>query len=129
MFKVTITNEQCPQSPWSASFSTEIEAQNWLNSQIGKPWRLPERQVPTYDENGEPILDENGEPVMETLPAEFTSEIVDITEEYNLAKQKQEAQSYLNSTDWYITRFVERGVAVPQEITQARLAAVATLNL
>lgn len=55
--------------------------------------------------------------------------IEDITEEYNLAKQKQEAQSYLNSTDWYITRFVERGVAVPQEITQARLAAVATLNL
>lgn len=89
MFKVNISNASQNLS-WSASFPTELEAQTWLNQQIGKPHRLPERDVPTYDENGQPILDENGEPIMETLPAEFTSEIVDITAAHNDAENKKQ---------------------------------------
>lgn len=30
------------------------------------------------------------------------------------------ARAYLNSTDWYVTRFTETGVPVPPEITAAR---------
>ena len=33
------------------------------------------------------------------------------------------SQAYLASTDWYITRHAETGVAVPDEITTARAAA------
>ena len=33
------------------------------------------------------------------------------------------SQAYLDSTDWYITRHAETGVAVPDEITTARAAA------
>ena len=31
-----------------------------------------------------------------------------------------EALAYLNSTDWYVTRFAETGVAIPQDILDAR---------
>ena len=36
-------------------------------------------------------------------------------------------QAYLTSTDWYITRHAETGVAVPDEITTARAAARAAI--
>lgn len=35
----------------------------------------------------------------------------------------EEARAYLNSTDWYVVRFAETGVAIPQEILDARQAA------
>jgi len=31
-----------------------------------------------------------------------------------------ESLAYLASTDWYVTRFTESGVAVPADVTQAR---------
>jgi len=34
-----------------------------------------------------------------------------------------ESLEYLNSTDWYVTRFTESGVAVPADVTTARTAA------
>ena len=34
-----------------------------------------------------------------------------------------ESLAYLASTDWYVTRFTESGVAVPADVTQARTAA------
>lgn len=98
-------------------------------------------EVPVLDEQGNPVLDENGNPMVDQVPvtemqdthvklkAQFTSEIVDITAEYDLAQRKAEAQAYLNSTDWYVIRNHERGIAVPEAITQARLDAIATLNL
>lgn len=127
MFKVNISNASQNLS-WSAQFPTEQEAENWLNSQIGKPHRLPEREVPIYDGNGNPILDENGDPVIGTLPAEFTSEIVDITASHNLAQEKIKADKYLKETDWYVTRLVERSVPIPSEVIALRLAAVQKLN-
>lgn len=127
MLKVNIINQNENKS-WSASFPTEQEAQAWLNSQIGKPHRLPEREIPTYDENGAPIIDENGDPVMETLPAEFTSEIIDISAEVSLANAKAEAQKYLDETDWYVIRKYERNVDVPEGVTTARLNAISILN-
>lgn len=32
----------------------------------------------------------------------------------------KKARAYLESTDWYVTRFLEKGVAIPDEITQKR---------
>jgi hypothetical protein len=52
--------------------------------------------------------------------------------EYNLqaveaevVKQKinEESRSYLSSTDWYVIRQQETGVAIPQDILDARQAA------
>jgi formylmethanofuran dehydrogenase subunit E len=48
-------------------------------------------------------------------------------EEKLLQEQEEEARreaiDYLNSTDWYITRFVEVGTPVPEEITNERAKA------
>jgi len=33
------------------------------------------------------------------------------------------SQAYLDSTDWYITRFLETGVVIPTDVTTAREAA------
>jgi hypothetical protein len=48
-------------------------------------------------------------------------------EAIELAKQealdneaKQEAQKYLNDTDWYVTRQAETGVEIPQEVLDKR---------
>lgn len=33
------------------------------------------------------------------------------------------ARAYLENTDWYVTRFIETGVQIPDEITQKRAEA------
>lgn len=45
--------------------------------------------------------------------------------EVEIAQQKinQESRDYLNSTDWYVIRQQETGVAIPQDILDARQAA------
>jgi hypothetical protein len=43
------------------------------------------------------------------------------------AATNRQARAYLASTDWYIVRFAESGVAVPAEITTARAAARASI--
>ena len=42
------------------------------------------------------------------------------TPEQLQAKTNATARSYLTSTDWYVTRFAETGVAIPAEIAEAR---------
>ena len=39
------------------------------------------------------------------------------------AETNATSQSYLDSTDWYITRFLETGVVIPTDVTTAREAA------
>lgn len=39
------------------------------------------------------------------------------------AKSNAEARAYLTSTDWYVIRFQETGVAIPVDIAAARQAA------
>lgn len=87
MWKVSISN-QSKNLLWEAKFASQELAQSWLNSQIGKPHRLPEREVQTFDENGQPILDWQGNPVMAILPAEFTSEIKDLSLDADYQYQK-----------------------------------------
>jgi len=43
------------------------------------------------------------------------------------AETNATSQAYLDSTDWYITRFTEASVAVPADVTTARAAARAAI--
>jgi hypothetical protein len=43
--------------------------------------------------------------------------------ERELAKVKAEAQTYLSSTDWYVTRQSETGVVIPTDVLEARAKA------
>lgn len=43
------------------------------------------------------------------------------------AKAQAEARAYLANTDWYVTRAMETGQAVPPDVTEKRKAARAIL--
>ena len=49
------------------------------------------------------------------------------TAEQLQAETNATSQAYLDSTDWYITRHAETGVAVPADVTTARAAARAAI--
>ena len=46
----------------------------------------------------------------------------------DVADHKAEAQAYLLSTDWYVVRFAETGVAIPDEVKKKRAEARLTLD-
>jgi hypothetical protein len=119
MFKVNIVNPSQNLS-WGASFSTELEAQEWLAQQIGKPHRLPERQVPLYDGNGLPLLDQNNEPVMGALPAEFTSEIVDLSLDANYVNEeiREKRKREYPSVESVIEALMEEVEGRPEKLTE-----------
>lgn len=77
----------------------------------------------------DPIL-ENHVGLIEITEVEF-NELLTIkntpTQEQLLAQQKAEAKQYLNDTDWYVTRKIETGVDVPEEITIKRAEARALI--
>ena len=69
------------------------------------------------------------------LPAEFEDEAEGILECQKLTNwlfwekrrelsEAEMAKAYLDSTDWYIVRFVERGIPVPEDISAKRAEAV-----
>lgn len=84
---------------WSARFNTDEESDSWLNKHISKnTFGQPERTVCVKPE--ETVYDEDGNFVetifaqYEVVPAEYTIEILDLTEQIaqeNLAKQQQQA--------------------------------------
>jgi len=58
------------------------------------------------------VADENGYPILVDPPAP--------TEEELQVVKNQEARAYLASTDWYVIRHQETGVAIPEEIAIKR---------
>lgn len=51
-----------------------------------------------------------------------------ITEEQLLSRKKKEASIYLKNTDWYVTRMMETGKPIPDDVLQKRQEARALLN-
>lgn len=96
MWKANIVN-QSQNLSWGGMFETELEAQNWLNSQIGKPHRLPERIVSISDDYAQEdvleVIEEEIDGVMQQtsvrLKAQFTSEIIDISAQVQAEQAKQ----------------------------------------
>ena len=50
------------------------------------------------------------------------------TEEQLLKEVKEEAQSYLNNTDWYVIRKFERAIEIPSDVSTKRAEAIEVLN-
>jgi len=119
MFKVSITNKK-QNLLWEAKFESQELAQEWLEKQTGKPHRLPEMKVLDLDKEGNQQFDENEKVLLKTVPAEFTSEIIDISHEVLIEKEKSEARKLLSSTDWMVIRFIDSGVEIPKEIKDKR---------
>lgn len=111
MWKVSISNTS-QNLLWSAKFPTEQEAQSWLNKQIGKPHRLPERVVPIQDSYAqedilEVIQSEVNGILQDThvrLRAQFSSSITDISAEVASEQAKADAKKFLDESDWKVLR-------------------------
>ena len=133
MFKVIITNSNTHQSPWSASFETEIEAQEWLQSQIGLPWRLPEREVSIEDDYAQEdvleVIEEEIDGVMQQvrvrLRAQYSSEIVDISAQVATEAAQAAARALLNDSDWKRHRHIsQKALGVATSMTEEEYLAM-----
>lgn len=136
MFKIEIKNLQNIVTNL-AQFSTEQQCLDWLNEvkltgAFGKLEREVREIFPGILENNEDIsksvssrqVEEFSQTITwHTLPQEFTHTITDETVLHQAQQESREALTYLNSTDWYVSRLVETGVPVPQNILDARAAA------
>lgn len=61
------------------------------------------------------------------FPAEFTVEKNDISEKLQQEEINNEALKVLANTDWYVIRFAETGVVIPQVVIEARANARAAI--
>ena len=132
MWKATILNIKSGKVWGEGSlYDTEELAQAWLDKQVGKPERLPERIVSVED-------DYDQEDVLEVIQSEVDGEMQDthvrlcsqyiphkedITAAYELEQSKIAARKYLAETDWYAIRKADTGAAIPEEIAALRQAA------
>lgn len=129
-----------------AEFATEELAQAWLaaesaNGSFGKIQREV-REVKYVDVDGvETLMLENNEDIslsmsvreetdlmgnvtkLHTLPAEFTSEITDITVSVLAQKESVEALEYLKATDYLVLKQLDTGIEYSTEIKTLRAAA------
>jgi hypothetical protein len=55
-------------------------------------------------------------------PIEVTDDMIQVELDKlgYIPKEKREAQKYLNDTDWYVVRYAEQGVEIPQEVLDKR---------
>ena len=106
MFKIIIKNEKRlketnnEHGQWSAVFDKQELADKWLSDQIGKPHRLPEREIDLKEdipqeeikEIKEIVIDNDGEkPIIKKvaiLKAEFTYEIKNLNEDEEFLKEQ-----------------------------------------
>lgn len=78
----------------------------------------------TYDEEGVELTPKtlsDGTPTFEQY-LEFIVPNLDssLVENYILEREKVDKQKYLDDTDWYVIRFAETGVAIPEYILAKR---------
>jgi hypothetical protein len=68
------------------------------------------------------ITPEVTELVRPYTPIEVTDEMIqaELDKLGYIPKEKREAQKYLNDTDWYVVRYAEQGVEIPQEVLDKR---------
>lgn len=88
MIHVKIKNVASQNYSHGAKFDTLELAQSWIDGQLAKglncPWGKPEHQVEVLDANGMSF----DPPQYETVPSEFTVEVLDITTQVNHEKLK-----------------------------------------
>lgn len=136
MFKIEITKNNIVTN--TAQFATELEAQAWLdaesaNGSFGKIQREVREISEGVLENNEDIslsisvreeVDLMGNVIkIHTLPAEFTSEITDITASVLAQKESVEALEYLKATDYLVLKQLDTGIEYSAEIKALRAAA------
>ena len=68
---------------------------------------------------GDEIIITN-EALMVPSPLEISNSIINLQHQRDINDINEEAREYLEETDWYVTRFLEKGVAIPEYIGNLR---------
>lgn len=105
----------------NGKFNEESELNLCISNCIkNNTWGLPERP--------ELVLDEvTGEmtPTGNTLPAEYTIEITDISEQIELQKQSEEALRFLNQSDFKVLRHLrQKALNLPLSLSEEEYLAL-----
>ena len=104
-----------------AQFETQSEVDTWLAKHIAKnTFGLPERPELMLEEaTGEMI------PTGNILPAEYTIEITDISEQIELQKQSEEALRFLNQSDFKVLRHLrQKALNLPLSLSEEEYLAL-----
>lgn len=97
MFQVIVTNPNKLGSPFISEFSTQEEAQAWIDNCSNKPSK-PWGEIGEFEIDGP-----------NNVSAQIEQESTNV-----------QALAYLASTDWLIVREFETGVSCPEEIKALR---------
>ena len=99
-----------------AKFETQQELDIWLSKHIAKN---------TFGLSERPELDAEGNPTGNILPAEYTIEISDISQEIELQKQSQEALQFLKDTDFKVLRHLrQKALGLPLSLSDEEYLAL-----
>jgi hypothetical protein len=118
MIKINISKQNVLTN--SASFQTQEEATAWLqreeaNFSFGKPEHTVELSPRIIDEFGVVT-----EATFETVPSEYSIEILDITAEIAQQVVNQEAKLFLNNSDYKVLRHLrQKTLSLPTTLSDA----------
>lgn len=130
MIQVSIKKQN--QITNQASFPTMEEAQAWLAryesmKSFGQPKQIVQQQI----EISPAVIAEDGSVLQEAviemqeveLAGEYEVEVINITSQLEQEKINEEAQAFLDSTDWVVIRALEKGIELSPELKAERQAA------
>lgn len=68
-----------------------------------------------------PEIGQDGQPTGNMLPADYTVEVIDITDQVEQEQVNKEALEYLNSTDWKVLRHIrQKALGEETSLTEAQ---------
>lgn len=118
MIKVSIIQKADQRVSNQATFATQAEVDAWIvECEAVSAWGYL---------GNEEYTDEMGQ-VIPAREKEYDIQIEDISQAVEQERINAEALAYLASTDWYVSRFSETGVAVPEDVKAARQMARARI--
>jgi hypothetical protein len=130
MIKIQIKKQE--QITNEASFPSLEEAHAWLAhhesmKSFGQPKQIVQQQI----ELSPAVIAEDGSVLQEAvtemreveLAGEYEVEITDISAKLAQEKINQEAQAFLDATDWIVIKSLEKGLELSPELKAERQAA------
>lgn len=115
-----------------ASFPSMEEAQTWLAhhesmKSFGQPKQILQQQIEISPadiaEDGSVLQEAVTEMQEVELAGEYEVEVLDISAQLAQEKINEEAQAFLDSTDWMVIRALEKGIELSPELKAERQAA------
>lgn len=109
MKRIGIKNKEGVETHWIEVEDAESLMQSWVDANV---WGLPER----------PELDVDGNPTENIIPADYSFEVTDISQEYALRECIKNRKAEYPSPEEFMNAYFDGGEAALQALGVARLA-------